>query len=108
MQGQIQAVTTIVLVGVTAWYVPLTRQMVQATRTSQRPYVYVDITSERGGSLELGVGNYGERAAERRPASDDTPKHHGADIGFEVDTQSAEADYGRPPVATVRREPAVG
>lgn len=63
--GAIQAVTTIVLVGVTAWYVVLTRQMVQATRTSQRPYVYVDVTSEGASTIGLGVGNYGERAAER-------------------------------------------
>jgi hypothetical protein len=63
--GAIQAVTTFVLVGVTAWYVVLTRQMVQATRTSQRPYVYIDVTSDGGGTLELGLGNYGERAAER-------------------------------------------
>lgn len=79
--GAIQAVTTVVLVAVTTWYVALTRQMVQATRTSQRPYVYFDVTSEGPGSLEFGVGNYGERAAER--------------VGFNVLRQPTQRD-GKP------------
>ena len=60
----IQALTTMVLVGVTAWYVYLTRQMLQAARTSQRPYVYIDVSGEGGLAWELGVTNCGERAAE--------------------------------------------
>jgi hypothetical protein len=44
--GAIQAVITIVLVIVTALYGVLTRQTVQATRTSQQPYVFIDVTGE--------------------------------------------------------------
>ncbi len=60
----IQAVTTIVLVVATAWYVVLTRQMVHAVRRSQRPYVYLDLVGRAGSLVEFGVRNYGERAAE--------------------------------------------
>jgi predicted Zn-ribbon and HTH transcriptional regulator len=87
----IQAITTVVLVAVTAWYVFLTRQMVQAARRSQRPYVYIDITSEGGVAGELRVTNYGERVAENvsfevvrefddfhgNPISHDTPLARG-------------------------------
>jgi hypothetical protein len=89
--GAIQAITTVVLVGVTAWYVFLTRQMVHAARRSQRPYVYIDVAGEGGLGFELAVANYGERAAENvsfevvrefddfrgNPISQDTPLARG-------------------------------
>lgn len=61
--GAAQALATVVLVAVTTWYALLTRQIVRATRASQRPYVSIDVSSD-GGPLEIGIVNYGERAAE--------------------------------------------
>jgi hypothetical protein len=62
--GAIQAASTTVLVIITAWYALSTRQLLRATRQSQRPYVYLDLSSEGGDDVQIGVANYGERAAE--------------------------------------------
>lgn len=62
--GAVQGAATLALVLITLWYVLLTRAIVQATRRSQRPYVYLDITGEGGPAVELAVANYGDRAAE--------------------------------------------
>jgi hypothetical protein len=45
---------------VTTWYVWLTRQQVHATKTSQRPYVYLDVAGEGGGLIEFAIANYGD------------------------------------------------
>lgn len=88
--GAIQAVTTILLVTVTAWYVYLTHHMLQEARRSQRPYVYLKMRLD-GALLEFGVGNSGDRAAERveftvvrdivdrdgQPVSQDSPLSRG-------------------------------
>lgn len=59
----VQAVTTVVLVIVTGYYAALTRRMVREAERSQRPYVYFELFGEGGNYLELGVSNYGTRAA---------------------------------------------
>jgi hypothetical protein len=62
--GVIQALATIVLVGITYWYARLTKQVADATRRSQRASVAVDLTSDPGGArFVLIVENTGDRPA---------------------------------------------
>jgi hypothetical protein len=64
--GSIQALTSIVLLIVTAVYVALTSTMARVARNSLRPYVYVDLEFHLGGNEALlTIGNSGLRAAER-------------------------------------------
>jgi hypothetical protein len=62
--GAVQALSTIALFAVTAWYVFLTSRIVIENKRHQRPYVYVDVEPAGGPVLEIGVGNYGDRAAQ--------------------------------------------
>ncbi len=59
----IQALGSLVLVFVTTAYVLLTKSLLDESRRSRRPYVYLDIKTGAGG-LQVGVGNHGDRAAE--------------------------------------------
>lgn len=61
--GAVQAIATLTLAGLTFWYVIVTRRIADAARRSQRPYVHLDISGRGGPMLEIGVGNFGERAA---------------------------------------------
>jgi hypothetical protein len=61
--GAVTALATIVLVMITAWYAWLTRKIAKETSEARRPYVYVDISGEGGGWVELVLGNDGDRAA---------------------------------------------
>lgn len=88
--GAIQAVTTVLLVTVTGWYVYLTYHMLQEAKRSQRPYVYLKMRLD-GALLEFGIGNSGDRAAEQveftvvrdlvdrdgQPVSQDSPLSRG-------------------------------
>lgn len=62
--GAVQALATLVLVGVTFWYAHLTRKISEATRLSSRPSVAVDVLTT-GHDLVLRVLNTGSRAAQR-------------------------------------------
>ncbi|MEX0826537.1 MAG: hypothetical protein WD184_07305 [Acidimicrobiia bacterium] len=61
--GAVQAIATLILAGLTFWYVIETRRIADAARLSQRPYVHLDVSGRGGPMLEIGVGNFGERAA---------------------------------------------
>ena len=117
--GAIQALSTVVLVVVTLGYVLLTRQMVQAMKASQRPYIYLDVAGHVG-LLELGVNNYGERAAEHvkftilkeiadrhgKPISEGTPLRRGIRYlppgqGYRFDAIVASEVYTGPAGANV-------
>jgi hypothetical protein len=62
--GAVQAAATVVLMAITGYYALLTRQLVRETVKSQRPYVYFELFGEGPNYVELGVNNYGSRAAE--------------------------------------------
>ncbi len=61
--GAIQGIATAVLVVITGAYVWVTWQTLRTIQRSQRPYVFVDVTSGGGPHLDIAVGNHGDRAA---------------------------------------------
>lgn len=62
--GAVQAISSLVLVVVTGWYVLLTRRMAKAALESRRPYVFIDFRSEGRQHGELVLGNDGDRSAQ--------------------------------------------
>lgn len=60
--GAVQAVATVVLVGLTGWYAHTTKRTLDA---GQRPYLYLEMVPTSMATVELRIGNAGPRAAER-------------------------------------------
>ena len=60
----VQAIAAVLLALLTTAYVIATYWLVNATRRTQRPYVFLDIVAHGGNYLEFGLANYGERVAE--------------------------------------------
>lgn len=99
--GAIQALATIVLVGITYWYAHLTKQVADATRRSQRASVSVDLTSDPGGSrFVLIVENTGDRPA--LDISIDVTSSDNADLRDEL-TGLEPIAHGLPYLAPGRR-----
>lgn len=61
--GAIQALGTVVLVGVTYYYAHLTRKISKATRESQRAHIALDVVVRKAAQFVLVVLNSGTRAA---------------------------------------------
>jgi hypothetical protein len=59
----VQALSTIVLVVVTAIYVVATWKMMNDARRSRRPYVSLGVSSDHPSKLRLTIANHGDRAA---------------------------------------------
>ena len=60
----VQAISTVLLVLITGWYVYLMKKLIVTTKEAKRPYVFVELQGEGAFFLEIVIQNSGEMSAE--------------------------------------------
>src|SRR3972149_1705737 len=60
----VQAISTVLLVLITGWYVYLMKKLIVTTKEAKRPYVFVELQGEGAFFLQIVIQNSGEMSAE--------------------------------------------